>query len=78
MNLTDAIQNWIQIQINMAVEGHSSRIARLEQQLDDAKYIIERVKLVEAKASHLEKINATLNERLMNVEKAFGELRSQL
>ena len=78
MNLTDVIQHWLQGQINDAVAGHSSRIDRLEKQLDDAKYIIERVKLAEAKASHLEKVNATLNERLMNVEKAFGELRSQL
>ena len=76
MNFNEVIQHWLQGQINDAVAGHSSRIDRLEQQLDDAKYIIERVKLVEAKASYLEKVNATLNERLMQLEKhSWGEAK---
>lgn len=74
MNLADTIQNWLQGEINSAVDGHSSRLLHLETNLSHAQYIVERVKLLEAKAQYLDGYLASVNERLLRLEKAYPDM----
>jgi len=74
MNLADTIQTWIQGQVNIAASGHNSRIERLESIMTHAQYIVERVKLIEAKAQYLDRYLASVNERLLLLEKAYPDM----
>lgn len=74
MNLADTIQNCLQGEVNIASSGHNSRIERLESVMTHAQYIVERVKLLEAKAQYLDGYLASVNERLLRLEKAYPDM----